>query len=134
MSPAEAIALAFHARYEALAPEFGYRTRKDSAKPWSKVPKKNRRLMIATVQALLDDGVIEIPAHETLLAPHIQPLLTEEARAAFERGRKAGLTRKQVIELLDAEAQRMQDRRNRLPMAAWGPNEGISISSRIGRR
>ena len=43
------IARMFHEAYERLAPEFGYRTREESAVPWDKVPAKNRDLMTATV-------------------------------------------------------------------------------------
>lgn len=58
MSPAEMIAGVFHATYETLAPEHGYRTRKASAVAWEDVPESNRSLMIATVQNMLDMGVI----------------------------------------------------------------------------
>lgn len=50
---AEIIAQMFHEAYEALAPEYGYRTREASAKPWDEVPENNRNLMIATVTAVL---------------------------------------------------------------------------------
>lgn len=52
---AEQIAQAFHEHYERLAPDFGYKTRRDSAKPWTEVPEQNRRLMVATVAAVLAD-------------------------------------------------------------------------------
>jgi cytochrome c551/c552 len=55
---AEDIAQAFHKAYEDLAPQFGYRTREASAKPWSDVPEQNRLLMVATVQRLIDQDVI----------------------------------------------------------------------------
>jgi len=47
---AEAVETArlFHETYERLAPDFGYRTREASAKPWDEVPEQNRALMIAT--------------------------------------------------------------------------------------
>lgn len=54
----EAIAQAFHETYERLAPEFGYRTREASAKPWAEVPEQNKRLMIAVVKELIDEQVI----------------------------------------------------------------------------
>jgi hypothetical protein len=57
-SPAE-VAKAFHETYEALAPEFGYRTREASAKPWAEVPVQNKALMIATVARLMESGVIQ---------------------------------------------------------------------------
>lgn len=49
----EAIAERFHAFYEHLAPQFGYETRPDSAKPWALVPEQNRRLMVATVNSVV---------------------------------------------------------------------------------
>lgn len=54
----ERIARAFHEAYERLAPAHGYETREASAKPWKDVPAGNKALMIATVGALLDSGVI----------------------------------------------------------------------------
>ena len=57
---AEHIARAFHEAYERLAPEFGYATRAESAVPWASVPESNRRLMVATVEALLASGVIRL--------------------------------------------------------------------------
>lgn len=50
---AEELAREFHATYERLAPDFGYKTREESAKPWSEVPEDNRKLMIATARAIL---------------------------------------------------------------------------------
>lgn len=44
----EQIARRFHETYERLAPDFGYRTREASAKPWEDVPTHNRALMVAT--------------------------------------------------------------------------------------
>lgn len=58
MSSAEMIAGIFHATYETLAPEHGYETRKASAVAWEDVPENNRALMIATVQNMLDMGVV----------------------------------------------------------------------------
>ena len=58
MSDAELVARRFHEAYERLAPDFGYRTREASAKPWDEVPEQNRNLMIAVVRSLLDAGVI----------------------------------------------------------------------------
>jgi hypothetical protein len=61
MGPAERVAQEFHATYERLAPEHGYRTRKQSAVPWADVPEGNRALMMATVQELMARGVIIAP-------------------------------------------------------------------------
>jgi len=55
----ERIARSFHESYEYLAPMFGYRTREASAKPWEEVPDQNKSLMRATVQRLLNSGVIK---------------------------------------------------------------------------
>lgn len=54
----EQIAQRFHEHYERLAPEYGYHTRAASAVPWDDVPEANRKLMIATVAALIVEGVI----------------------------------------------------------------------------
>jgi hypothetical protein len=51
--PAEAVARRFHEAYERLAPDFGYRTREASAKPWDEVPEQNRALMVAVCAELL---------------------------------------------------------------------------------
>jgi hypothetical protein len=50
----EEIAQMFHEIYERLAPQFGYETRKSSAKPWSEVPEQNKKLMIATCDEVLE--------------------------------------------------------------------------------
>jgi hypothetical protein len=46
MTP-EMLAQRFHETYERLAPQFGYETRRESAKPWSEVPENNKQLMVA---------------------------------------------------------------------------------------
>jgi hypothetical protein len=50
---AEQLAQRFHETYERLAPNFGYKTREASAKPWADVPKNNKRLMIAVCAKIL---------------------------------------------------------------------------------
>jgi hypothetical protein len=65
----EPIARAFHEAYERLAPAHGYTTRKESAKPWSEVPKSNRDLMTATVLALFDQGTIAWVAPAASMEP-----------------------------------------------------------------
>ncbi|MFB6392600.1 hypothetical protein [Polymorphospora lycopeni] len=49
----ERVAQLFHETYERLAPEYGYRTREASAKPWAEVPEQNRALMVATCAEVL---------------------------------------------------------------------------------
>lgn len=56
----ERIAAAFHDEYEERAPLMGYKTRDASAVPWPEVPEQNRRLMEATVAALLRRGIIDV--------------------------------------------------------------------------
>lgn len=59
MQITEKIAAAFHATYERLAPTYGYTTSPDSSVAWEDVPAANKDLMIATVAALLQAGVIQ---------------------------------------------------------------------------
>jgi protein-tyrosine-phosphatase len=59
MITAEELAQKFHENYERLAPNHGYETRKESAKPWTDVPAKNKSLMIAVCAEILK----EIKAH-----------------------------------------------------------------------
>ena len=54
---AEYLAQLFHEYYEELAPDFDYKTRRASAVPWPDVPEKNRLLMVAVCQRLLDNHV-----------------------------------------------------------------------------
>lgn len=50
---AEDLAKRFHYTYEAYAPEFGYETRKETAKPWEEIPENNRNLMIKVCEGIL---------------------------------------------------------------------------------
>ena len=58
VTEAERVAQRFHETYERLAPDFGYRTREASAKPWAEVPEQNRGLMVAVCAELLGSGFI----------------------------------------------------------------------------
>lgn len=51
----EQLAQKFHETYERLAPSHGYKTRKESAKPWSEVPENNKSLMIAVCAEIIKD-------------------------------------------------------------------------------
>ena len=51
---AEQLAQRFHETYERLAPDFGYKTREASAKPWAEVPENNRNLMVAVCKEILE--------------------------------------------------------------------------------
>ena len=50
---AEQLAQLFHETYEELAPDFGYKTREASRRPWKDVPEKNKKLMIAVAERIL---------------------------------------------------------------------------------
>lgn len=52
-SRAERLAQLFHETYERLAKVAGYETRKESAVPWSKVPRQNKDLMVSVCAAIL---------------------------------------------------------------------------------
>lgn len=56
-TPAEQLARRFHEAYERLAPEHSYSTREASRTEWARVPERNRRLMVAVAQELLDGGL-----------------------------------------------------------------------------
>lgn len=47
------IAAEFHRAYEALAPSFGYATRRETAVTWDQVPEQNKALMIAATRAVV---------------------------------------------------------------------------------
>jgi NTP pyrophosphatase (non-canonical NTP hydrolase) len=80
---AERIARSFHEVYERLAPDFGYETRRESAKPWKDVPEPNRKLMTAVVQDLLDAGVIRFNRTDEPSTRH---------RGNLQKGGAMGLT------------------------------------------
>jgi hypothetical protein len=54
------VAEAFHDTYERLAPQFNYKTRRESAVPWEDVDPLLQALMMATVRDLVENGVISI--------------------------------------------------------------------------
>ena len=56
---AEWLAQLFHDSYERRAPEFGYSTRRSSAKPWEDVPEPNKSLMIAVAKDVLRELGLE---------------------------------------------------------------------------
>jgi hypothetical protein len=53
MSP-EQLAELFHSTYERLAPAFGWRTKKGCNVPFIQLPQRNKALMIATCQTVLN--------------------------------------------------------------------------------
>jgi hypothetical protein len=57
---AEAIARAFHERYEALADAHGWKPQDSTRVVWEDLPEQNRSLMIGVVRELLRDGVIAV--------------------------------------------------------------------------
>lgn len=62
---AEGLAHNFHDSYEHQAPEFGYKTRKESAVPWEEVPLANRQLMIAVCREVVIEQLTLMPCHVT---------------------------------------------------------------------
>jgi hypothetical protein len=56
---AENLARRFHEVYEKIAPNFGYETKPESAKPWDEIPPNNRALMVATADVLLNEMEVE---------------------------------------------------------------------------
>ena len=70
---AEEIAAAFHESYERQAPDFGYRTRESSAKPWQEVPDQNKRLMVAVVNDLMRRNVIGGGHRRMIEPPPLEP-------------------------------------------------------------
>lgn len=52
----EELAEKFHTIYEKLAPQFGYKTKEESAKPWGEVPEQNKQLMIAVCKGILNES------------------------------------------------------------------------------
>ncbi len=52
MQPEE-LAQIFHETYEKLAPSYRYKTRKESAVEWDKVPENNKKLMIAVSKEVI---------------------------------------------------------------------------------
>lgn len=72
---AELLAEMFHASYEKLAPEFGYRTREASAVPWADVPENNKKLMVAVAGEVLE--VLELTSE---LPDSIERFLLEGER------------------------------------------------------
>ncbi len=64
---ADQLAQLFHEAYERLAPDYGYKTRNESAVPWEDVPDPNKRLMIAVVQVVLDALLAENQRYEKAL-------------------------------------------------------------------
>jgi hypothetical protein len=64
MMTAEQLAQFFHESYERLAPQFGYKTRKESAKPWADVPEQNRKLMTAVCAEVLTQAAAQLAEKE----------------------------------------------------------------------
>lgn len=92
----------FHEAYERLAPEFGYRTREESAVPWEQVPAANRALMYETVAKVM--------------GPLLEQLRQAEANAALMLS-KNGLLRSEnrtLAEQIEKERQEHEAWRARI--------------------
>jgi len=93
---AERIAQKFHEVYERLAPQFGYVTRKESAKPWAEVPENNRNLMIAVCEELGREAYAGEAKPETVIGIPVRldptmPRDTAELRSGTSRVTVTGL-------------------------------------------
>jgi len=86
-SEAENLARLFHETYERLAPSFGYETRKDSAKPWSEVPEKNKRLMVAVCGEILRQHTAAAVESATIVATDALKESLLELQSRFDRQR-----------------------------------------------
>lgn len=123
---AERIASAFHEAYERLAPDFGYRTRLESAKPWEDVPDSNKRLMRAAVRDLIARGVITEDSGTTL------SVQVERLTAALEAATKRlePVTVGPPAGEVATQAQRREDDRLELVDALFGVDASIHRASR----
>lgn len=89
---AEQVAKLFHETYERLAPAFGYSTRKSSRVEWEQVPQKNRALMVAVSQSVLNTlQDKESPATDTQQLQAKIARLSHEIRNDLEMGRTVNL-------------------------------------------
>lgn len=61
------IARNFHYRYEQLAPFYRWSTNDLSRVPWDDLPDNQRELMLATIGALRQDGVITFNPQQDFL-------------------------------------------------------------------
>ena len=106
---AERIARLFHETYERLAPEFGYETRKASAKPWEEVPENNRKLMIAVAgvvaQSLTAENIaLKARVEELALQVEVAATIFDEyARLHRKKGTTEGEAKARRNELYAAE-------------------------------
>jgi len=78
----------FHDTYERTAPQFGYETRPESAKPWADVPENNRKLMTAVCAEVLcrflksrESGVTATPVETASRLNEAASRLVAELRA-----------------------------------------------------
>lgn len=71
---ARLLAQEFHEAYERLAPEYGYKTRPETAVPWEDVPEDNKALMTAVVDEVVVPKLLSIA---TLAATDIIDRLDE---------------------------------------------------------
>ena len=126
------LAIHFHDTYERLAPEYGYKTREESAVPWKDVPEANRRLMEATVRVVLaetmarfDKDAATIDALRDSLAEAERALVAErEVSVQVDRA-----ARDWQAKLAEAERERDEaERKESLWRTEW---EQISETARL---
>ena len=64
------VARAFHDEYEKHAADYGWHTNPSTRVSFDELPESNRLLMVSTVLALLDNGVIALPHASADRGPH----------------------------------------------------------------
>ena len=94
-------ARAFHEAYEKLAPEWGYKTRPESAVPWEQVPAANKGLMCSVIHQLIEDGVLA--AREDTERPEEVERLREGLERALDVSFIVGLLRARAGKTADPE-------------------------------
>jgi hypothetical protein len=93
-----ALARAFHEAYERLAPDYGYKTREASAKPWAEVPADNRLLMTAVAAEIL--AMLPVAA----LAPVLRHAASGAVRRQFDA---LSVNETRLVDLLVSFARRV---------------------------
>ena len=82
------LAVLFHSTYERLAPAFGWRTKKGCNVPFEQLPQRNKALMLATCQtvlnALQEQLSPALPAHNSTKVESVTPLCERCSRVECE--------------------------------------------------
>lgn len=96
---AEELAQKFHEAYERLAPNFGYKTREASAKPWAEVPENNRKLMEAVVAEVMLPRITKAEAEVKKKDELLVRAMDEDCSVCAKCGEELASEFKDVIKL-----------------------------------